>query len=224
MFKKKQKKDKYLSIITNFGCHYSCPYCIVKNNNIDVPETTLEGLLYLEDAVKETGANIISISGGGDPLHNYKEHAPDYYYLLEKLCKKMNIPLEMHTSYTNQFFPYWIYKRVVFHLHSIDQIRKTELGPYYGYSPIVRVVFVVTEDFTPEKIMKIVSEVNKCPWISELSFRQMVDSNYQATTYCQEFLRKGHKKYWWYIEQNDYNTYFVNGKLYDKFSDIHKEV
>lgn len=24
--------DKYLSVITNFGCHYSCPYCIVKNN------------------------------------------------------------------------------------------------------------------------------------------------------------------------------------------------
>ena len=21
--------DKYLSVITNFGCHYSCPYCIV---------------------------------------------------------------------------------------------------------------------------------------------------------------------------------------------------
>lgn len=25
--------DKYISIITNFGCHYTCPYCIVKNNN-----------------------------------------------------------------------------------------------------------------------------------------------------------------------------------------------
>ena len=26
--------DKYLSIITNFGCHYKCPYCIVKENNL----------------------------------------------------------------------------------------------------------------------------------------------------------------------------------------------
>lgn len=36
--------DKALSIITNFGCHFQCPECIVRNNHIDVPKTTLEGL------------------------------------------------------------------------------------------------------------------------------------------------------------------------------------
>ena len=36
--------DKYLSIITNFECHYNCPYCIVKNNNLHIPKTTLHGL------------------------------------------------------------------------------------------------------------------------------------------------------------------------------------
>jgi hypothetical protein len=61
------------------------------------------------------------------------------------------------------------------------------------------------------------------PDIDELSFRQMVDENYNATTYCQDYLREGHKKRWWYIEQGDYNTYYVNGKLYNKFSDIGKE-
>ncbi len=25
---------KYMSVITNFGCHYKCPYCIVKENNL----------------------------------------------------------------------------------------------------------------------------------------------------------------------------------------------
>lgn len=42
--------DKYMSIITNFGCHYTCPYCIVKNNNLDIPRTTINGLdsLWLE--------------------------------------------------------------------------------------------------------------------------------------------------------------------------------
>lgn len=42
--------DKYISIITNFGCHYTCPYCIVKNNNLDIPRTTINGLdsLWLE--------------------------------------------------------------------------------------------------------------------------------------------------------------------------------
>lgn len=36
--------DKYLSVITNFGCHYSCPYCIVKNNHLNIPKTTIHGL------------------------------------------------------------------------------------------------------------------------------------------------------------------------------------
>jgi hypothetical protein len=26
--------DKYLSVITNFGCHGKCPYCIVRENGI----------------------------------------------------------------------------------------------------------------------------------------------------------------------------------------------
>lgn len=36
--------EKYLSIITNFGCHGKCPYCIVRENGIKVSETTLGGL------------------------------------------------------------------------------------------------------------------------------------------------------------------------------------
>lgn len=31
--------DKYLSIITNFGCHYSCPECIVRNNKLKMTPT-----------------------------------------------------------------------------------------------------------------------------------------------------------------------------------------
>lgn len=39
--------DKYLSVITNFGCHYSCPYCIVKNNHLNIPKTTIHGLIKI---------------------------------------------------------------------------------------------------------------------------------------------------------------------------------
>ena len=51
------KTDKYLSIITNFGCHYTCPYCIVKNNNMDIPRTTIKGLKLL----KAAGFNDINV-------------------------------------------------------------------------------------------------------------------------------------------------------------------
>lgn len=66
--------EKYLSIITNFGCHGKCPYCIVRENGIKVPKTTLGGLDNLTKALKETNRDIISISGGGDPLHEYEKH------------------------------------------------------------------------------------------------------------------------------------------------------
>lgn len=212
------QKNKYLSIITNFGCHFSCPYCIVKNNHIDVPETTIESLEMLKDAVKAEGANIISVSGGGDPLFNYLEHA-FYYYRLFELCHEMNIPLEMHTSYINSPFPYMRCHRVVYHCRSLRDLEKVRK---YG-NEIVRVVFVVTEEFTHDLIDEIEAFVRYSSSIDELSFRQMVDKDYRVTHHCEEYLKSGHKKRWWYIEQGDYNTYFVNGKIYHKFCDIGKE-
>ena len=62
--------DKYLSIITNFGCHYQCPECVVKNNGLKMSNTnkwsSVEGLAsVLKD---NPDINWVSVSGGGDPL------------------------------------------------------------------------------------------------------------------------------------------------------------
>lgn len=210
--------DKYLSIITNFGCHFSCPYCIVKNNEINVPTTTIESLSKLKDAVTSEKANIISVSGGGDPLHNYPQHK-SYYEKLFELCEEMNIPLEMHTSYIESEFPYEKCHRVVYHCRTFDQLANIRR---HG-NEIIRVVYVVTEHFTTAVINCIANHVKFSNVIDELSFRQMVDKDYRVTNYCQDYLRKGHKKSWWYIEQCDYNSYFVNGKIYYKYSEISNE-
>ena len=58
--------------------------------------------------------------------------------------------------------------------------------------------------------------------IDKLSFRQMVGKD-RVTHYCQEYLREFHKDKWWYIEQNDYNPYFVNGTIFYKFDEITSE-
>ena len=60
--------DKYLSIITNFGCHYTCPYCIVRENNLQIPKTTMEGLDDVGRYMQEYECNWISISGGWRPI------------------------------------------------------------------------------------------------------------------------------------------------------------
>lgn len=210
-------EHKYLSIITNFGCHFKCPYCIVKTNGINVPETTIKGLDALKDAVTFTRANIISVSGGGDPLYEYPKHKA-YYKKLFELCEEMDIPLEMHTSYTNmKKFPYDKCHRVVYHLRNVFQLQEIKR---HG-NEIVRAVFVVTEDFNREKIFEIADYVQQHHKnIDELTFRQMVGKDYRTMNYCEDILKERHKELWWYVEQNDYNPYYVNGDIYYKFSDI----
>lgn len=215
--------EKYLSIITNFGCHYTCPYCIVKNNNINVPATTLQGLDNLKRVLIENRCNIISISGGGDPLHEFEKHK-DWYMKLFSILDNMgneqiHIPVEMHTSYINSGFPTYMCKRVVYHVHNIKQLHQiVKMG-----TEIVRVVFVVTDDMTKEDIFNIAEYVKSSNQINELSFRQRVDSDYKVSNHLYDELKAGHKKDWWYIEQCDYNLYYAENKLYKKYSDFKEE-
>lgn len=209
--------EKYLSIITNFGCHGKCPYCVVRENGIQVPKTTLDGLDNLTKALKETGGNIISISGGGDPLYEYEKHV-DWYRKLAKIIRQRGIPVEMHTSYMTDesTFPFYDCKRVVYHPNTFEQLKHI----HRTGNEIVRVVYVVTKDFTLDQIMNIAMFVADSKEIDELSFRQLVDKGYKVTDYWQDVLRFGHKKLWWYIEQYDYNLYYAENKIYTKFSEI----
>lgn len=206
--------DKYISIITNFGCHYTCPYCIVKNNNLDIPRTTINGLDSLWLEIVRNQCNWVSLSGGGDPLWHYSEHK-DWYDKFFEIAEDLNI--ELHTSLPNVAgAPYDAFDRVVYHLHSLEQLYSIKRQN----CAIVRVVFVVTENFTEDLINRIAVFCANSDDIDELSFRQMVDNRYQETYYCYEYLKAGHKKLWWYIEQNDYNLYYCQNKVYTEYKNI----
>lgn len=205
--------------VCGFGCHGECPYCIVRENGIKVPKSTISGLDKLGEAIKLTGATIVSVSGGGDPLHNYNTNplVQMYNRMLAGICIKAGVPLEMHTSYIDTEYPYYFCKRVVYHLRRIEDLDKIVR---HG-AEIVRVVFVATEELTNGDIANISNKVRYSKEIDELSFRQMVDSNYQVTDYNSDYLKWGHKKgLWHYIEQKDYNIYYAENRIYTKFSEI----
>lgn len=42
--------------------------------------------------------------------------------------------------------------------------------------------------------------------------------------HLEEYLRMGHKKLWWYIEQNDYNLYYAENQVSTRYRDFEKEV
>ena len=127
----------------------------------------------------------------------------------------------MHTSYTTSslnalYFHLEKFYRVVYHLNSITQLREI----YRRGNEIVRVVFVVTEDFTEDDILEISDYVEESSEIDELSFRQLVDENYETKFYLHQFLQKEHKIKWYYIQQNDYNLYYCENKIYTTYKNL----
>lgn len=210
--------EKMLSIITNFGCHYTCPYCVVKETGIYIPKTTLESLDLLLDIYQNGNYNGISVSGGGDPMHEYEKHT-DYYDKLFSICSENHIPLELHTSYIRDGLPYSHFDLIAFHLINTEDILK--VNTLDCGSATKRIVFVVDKNFTEQKIDDIYDIYLCCYDILQLSFRQMILPDYSAAYYCHNHLKEGHKhEKWHYIEQCDYNTYFVNGKITDGYEDF----
>lgn len=208
--------DKYMSVITNFGCHYSCPYCIVKNNNLHIPKSTIEGLDSLGYEIEKNQCNWVSISGGGDPLWNICNNI-EWYRKFFDIVNSANVKAELHTSLPNiSNAPYRCFERVVYHLHDFEQLKSIKRIN----NEIIRIVFVVTENFTVDLINRIAVYCHNSDDIDELSFRQMVDNHYEKTDYCREYLKEGHKKLWWYIEQNDYNLYYCENKVYTEYRKI----
>ena len=219
--------SKALSIITNFGCHFKCPECIVKNNHIEVPKTTIEGLDGLADAFIKKHCDKITISGGGDPLFQYEKNVEWYrklFRILPEISKRKghSINVEMHTSFlTDQTpFPFYNCHRAVYHVHTLDDLKHV----YRTGKEIVRVVFVVTPDYTIEEILNIAEYVKNSTEINELSFRQYVDADYNSVPHLEKYLKLGHEKLWYYIEQNDYNLYYAENQTYTRYRDFQSNI
>lgn len=106
----------------------------------------------------------------------------------------------------------------MFHCHSIDDLSKIQRR--YPFQS-TRAVFVVTSDMQEEDVQAIADYVEKhSEEIDELSFRQMVDDHYQTKYYLHDFLKAGHGKQWYYIEQDDYNIYYAENRVAYRYRDI----
>lgn len=212
-----------LSVLTNFGCHWGCRYCVYRENGINIPHTDVGtfGWDELEKQLKQHKGELISISGGGDPLYNYESYNSKMFYMaLFDLLEEYDCRLELHTSILLEQFPYDKCERVVFHLTMPTQISLIN-DKLFDLPAIVRVVYVVQDYYTKALINQIVKYVHKGDnAITELSFRQMIGNNGEVEYYCHEYLKDGHKKNWYYIEQCDYNEYFVHDHIEKEYLSI----
>ena len=226
----------HYSVITNFGCHWTCPYCIVRKTGLNVPVTDMQATLRTISRESERHPmRFLSFSGGGDPLFPMREPEASkrvaFYREAIRRAGDWLTETEMHTSYFQcgrnvaQVMQQVRFNRVVYHMRptSLSDDVALALPRKWFDGQKVRVVYVVTPDFTPERIDRIAGLVADSNVVDELSFRQKVNPDNTIDHTCEEYLKAGHQKRWWYIQQDDYNTYVVNDWLYTRFSDIGKE-
>lgn len=226
----------HYSVITNFGCHWTCPYCIVRKTGLNVPVTDMQATLRTISRESEHHPmRFLSFSGGGDPLFPMREPEASkrvaFYREAIHRAGDWLTETEIHTSYFQcrrnvaQVMQQIRFSRVVYHMRptSLSDDVALALPRKWFDSQKVRVVYVVTPDFTPERIDRIADLVAGNNVVNELSFRQKVNPDNTIDHTCEKYLKAGHQKRWWYIQQDDYNMYVVNDRLYTRFSDIGKE-
>lgn len=217
--------EEMLSILSNFGCHFGCRYCVYRENKIKIPTTDERtfGWKQLEIELQKHKGELISISGGGDPLYDYNEdrhRSKLFYSKLFILLDAYNCRLELHTSMLIEEFPYDKCERVVFHLTMPTQISLIN-NRLFKLPKYVRAVYVVQDYYTKalvNQIVKYTKDNNNA--INELSFRQMIGSHGETKYYLHDYLKEGHKKDWYYIEQADYNKYFVQDHIEEEYLNI----
>lgn len=218
-----EKPPVYLSVITNFGCHWKCPHCIVRENGLAIPRTTYDGLDALGCAIDLARPDWVSVSGGGDPLFGHERAASRTWHArFAEIVRSHDCKLEMHTSYLDapDFADDWRgddYTRVVYHILEPGDIASLRrIG-----DEIVRAVLVVDGAVTEDDVLAIEAAVKASPVVDELTFREYVDGTYTARPYHESLLQTGHDQgRWHYVRQADYNLYYTENRVYTRFRDI----
>lgn len=230
--------NRNYSVITNFGCHYQCPYCITKQTGMALPETdALAVSKTLRNLLRDDYIEFLSFSGGGDPMHGIvtdKTRAA-WYAMTQEICYWFSAYTEMHTSaetlrqYMHDDGVMRLltgFDRVVYHCRTVEDLSRVNRAflhhkDFCWYFSRVRAVFVVTSQTTAETVEEIAEAFRGCSAVDELTFRQMVDGDFTPDETLRDYLLEGHSEgRRHYTEQGDYNRYIVNDKVYDRFEDI----
>lgn len=208
------------SIITNFGYHFTCPYCVTKKTGIKVEKTDMRTVNKTVDGIiRDKEIDFLSVSGGGDPLWLIDDERKAWYRTLTERCVGNGIESELHTSmlslFSNGMTDDMGFDRVVFHLLDVRQM--TDVPRLRCQT---RVVFVVIPSMDEQDIDEIADIAQASGNIDQLTFRQLINPDYSIDHTCEAYLKEGHQKRWWYVTQGDYNTYIVNDRILYRFKTL----
>jgi len=217
-----------LSIITNFGCPYSCGFCISSSQNSKNDyRFKLQDARDIMNLLKSGVYTRLSISGGGDPLFIHNKDISLLYKFIIKNSKKYNIHLSFHTNFKEPHFNIRnllnrYLTNFVISIHREDWSRKFNKWSEDGYySKNLRFTYVIGYNQDDLKIIK--EMLHHLPKDAKLTLKQLDGSVLEDIKDIQEIkeLIQDNPKCI-ILESGDYNTYYnlKDNKIYNKFKDI----
>jgi organic radical activating enzyme len=223
-----QHPQSNLSILTNFGCLYSCEFCISSSQNSkNGYRFKLQDARDIRNLLKSGKYERLSISGGGDPLYIYNKDIILLYKFIIKNSDKFNIHLSFHTNFDEP--PIRIRKLLnrylinfVISVHKEDWDRKFFKWSEEGYySKNLRFAYVIGYNSNDLEIIE--SMLKYLPQDAKLTLKQLDGTILEEIPNIQkirELIRDNQRCI--ILESGEYNTYYnlKDNKIYDKFKDI----
>ena len=202
---------KGISVITDFGCPFDCPYCIWKGHPLRGSRKPTDwrklGAFLLEGSAR--GCGHVSVSGGGEPLNEFYKHG-EWWIKMASLCKARGLRLDVHT----RLRPDWgfIDREVGKLVLSSDRVEDVEKYALEEHPFQVRVVHVVTASDDMRVLMDYASAFLGTR--VQLSFKKLHGGDDNGLWEDARKMIPGPS----YIEDRDYNRYFMpDNSIRDRF-------
>ena len=210
------------SIIITFGCNNNCWYCVWKNfHKLKNIHSAFKDTNWdkLNELIRYYPGNKINISGGLDPLYEYKSNL-NWWNRLFKIARENNKLIDVHTRefvFEKSFLSN--INKLVISFDTLEKIEKQMLR-YYSKGTKIRLVKVITKE---TKLRELVNAVNFCRnYGFQITFKEL----YGFDDNCNfiEFENKLKNIYDFnrnkirFLKNKDYNIYYMpDNKVYDKF-------
>lgn len=218
-----------LSIITSFGCEFNCSFCISSSQK-SKNEFVLDPFYIrdIEEIIKTKDIDIISISGGDDPLYIHNGHIVLFYKRLKKLAKKYELELAVHTNYLKPltFFKSFFNKFVVsIHPNDFNLKIRTWVRDNKNILKDIRFVYVLRNNDDDLRIIRQIIRI--LPKECELTIKPLDKRNniiIPLNKKIKDLIENSGNDKIMYLPTGDYNIYYnlSDKKLYTVFKKIPK--
>lgn len=204
-----------ISIITDFGCRRSCPYCVWREHRL-AGRAGVAGWDDIEAALAASPCGSVPVSGGGDPLYGDSR-----MWWREFLAMAGSAGKAVHV-HTREIPPRSIsggLAKVVFSTEYVAQVPVSVLRDVASNGTAVRLAKVVLPDTSREEALRYLDIAGRHGW--QLTFKELVgDGGPVARTPFRELEAELSGSYSGlrFLAGGDYNDYLMpDGYVYTRF-------